>query len=211
VIRSIAIYKYRFVKLLLDFNLATVGIYGTKEIANIPIGKGRIRIPRNSIVVLMLSAIAIAPFSVFGGLLIYKPFTGEIADIDSFYLSDQDIETIRAIIPEGSTVLTDLKTGNVLPFWCSIYPIALDRGHLLNWEETNQIEREADVNKALELNTEENEILAIMNKYNARFVLINKGNLDLSYKNQLLIEKLNNFGSFTLTIETEGIAIFILN
>jgi len=209
VIRGIAIYKYRFVKLLLDFNLATIGIYGIKEIANISVGKGRIRLPKNAITVLMLSAIAIAPLSVFGGLLIYKPFTGEIADIDSFYLSDQDIETIRAIIPEGSIVLTDLKTGNVLPFWCSVYPIAVDRGHLLNWEDTNQIEREEDVKKALGLNTEENEILAIMNKYNARFVLINKGNVELMQENQLLMEKLKDAESFNLIIETEGISIFI--
>lgn len=210
VFRGIAIYKYRFVKLLLDFNLATIGIYGIKEIADISVGKGRIRLPKNTIIVLMLSAIAVAPLSVFGGLLIYKPFTGEIADIDSFYLSDHDIETIRSIIPEGSIVLTDLKTGNVLPFWCSVYPIALDRGHLLNWEDTNQIEREKDVKKALGLNTEENEILAIMNKYNARFVLINKGNVELLQENQLLMEKLKDFESFKLTIETEGIAIFIL-
>ncbi len=158
----------------------------------------------------MLSAIAIAPISVFGGLVIYKPFTGEIADIDSFYLSDQDIETIRAIIPEGSIVLTDLKTGNVLPFWCSIYPIALDRGHLLNWEDTDQIERERDVNKALELSTEENEILAIMDKYNAQYVLINKGNIELIQKNQVLMEKLKDFLYFKLIIETQGIAIFVL-
>jgi len=210
VIRGIAIYKYRFVKLLLDFNLATIGIYGIKEITNISVGTGRIRLPKNAITVLVLSAIAIAPLSVFGGLLIYKPFTGDIADIDSFYLSGQDIETIRAIIPEGNIVLTDLKTGNILPFWCSVYPIALDRGHLLNWEDTNQIEREGDVKKALELNTEENEILAIMNKYNARFVLINKGNVELMQENPLLIEKLKEFESFNLTIETEGIAIFIL-
>jgi len=210
VIRGIAIYKYRFVKLLLDFNLATIGIYGIKEIINISVGTGRIRLPKNAITVLVLSAIAIAPLSVFGGLLIYKPFTGDIADIDSFYLSGQDIETIRAIIPEGNIVLTDLKTGNILPFWCSVYPIALDRGHLLNWEDTNQIEREGDVKKALELNTEENEILAIMNKYNARFVLINKGNVELMQENPLLIEKLKEFESFNLTIETEGIAIFIL-
>jgi len=210
VIRGIAIYKYRFVKLLLDFNLATIGIYGIKEITNISVGTGRIRLPKNAITVLVLSAIAIAPLSVFGGLLIYKPFTGDIADIDSFYLSGQDIETIRAIIPEGNIVLTDLKTGNILPFWCSVYPIALDRGHLLNWEDTNQIEREGDVKKALELNTEENEILAIMNKYNTRFVLINKGNVELMQENPLLIEKLKEFESFNLTIETEGIAIFIL-
>ncbi|MHA2062162.1 MAG: hypothetical protein ACW963_07735, partial [Candidatus Sifarchaeia archaeon] len=140
----------------------------------------------------------------------YKPFTGEITDIDSFYLSEHDLETIRAKIPEGSIVLTDLKTGNVLPFWCSVYPIALDRGHLLNWEDINQIEREEDVKKALDLNTEENEILAIMNKYNARFVLINKGNVELLQENQLLMEKLKDFESFKLTIETEGIAIFIL-
>lgn len=209
VIRGIAIYKYRFVKLLLDFNLATIGIYGIKEIANISVGVDRIRLPKNAITVLMLSAIAIAPLSVFGGLLIYKPFTGEISDIGSFYLSDQDIETIRVMIPEGSIVLTDLKTGNILPFWCSVYPIALDRGHLLNWEDTNQIEREDDVKKALGLSTEENEILAIMNKYNAQFVLINKGNVELMQENQLLVEKLNDAKSFNLVIETEGIAIFI--
>ncbi len=209
VIRGFAIYKYRFVKLLLDFNVATIGIYGIKEIATISVGTGRIRLPKNAITVLILSAVAIGPLSVFGGLLIYKPFTGEIVDIDSFYLSDQDIETIRAIIPEGNIVLTDLKTGNILPFWCSVYPIALDRGHLLNWEDTNQIEREEDVKKALELNTEENEILAIMNKYNARFVLINKGNVELLQENPLLMEKLKDFESFNLIIETEGIAIFI--
>ncbi|MFX1465104.1 MAG: hypothetical protein ACFFA5_01340 [Promethearchaeota archaeon] len=209
VIRGFAIYKYRFVKLLLDFNLATIGIYGIKEIANISVRTGLIRLPKNAITVLILSAIAIAPLSVFGGLLIYKPFTGEIADTDSFYLSDQDIETIQSIIPEGSIVLTDLKTGNILPFWCSVYPIALDRGHLLNWEDTNQIERERDVKKAFELNTEENEILAIMNKYNARFVLVNKGNVELMQDNQLLMEKLKDAESFNLVIETEGIAIFI--
>jgi len=209
VIRGIAIYKYRFVKLLLDFNLATIGIYGIKEITNISVGTDRIRLPKNAITVLMLSAIAIAPLSVFGGLLIYKPFTGEISDIDSFYLSDQDIETIRVMIPEGSIVLTDLKTGNTLPFWCSVYPIALDRGHLLNWEDTNQIEREEDVKKAFGLTTEENEIIAIMNKYNARFVLINKGNMELMQENQLLMEKLNDAEPFNLVIETEGIAIFI--
>ncbi|MFX1519940.1 MAG: glycosyltransferase family 39 protein [Promethearchaeota archaeon] len=210
-VRGFIIYKYRFVKLLLDFNLATAGIYGIKEIANISIGRSHIRLPKNAIPALVLSVIAIAPISVFGGLLVYKPFTGEIVEIDTFYISTHDLETIRETIPNQRIVLTDITTANILPYWCDVYPIAVDRGHLLNWEDTRQIERENDVKKALELDTEENEILAIMNKYNAQFVIINKGNLELLHENQILLEKFKNFEHFTLIIETEGIAIFVLN
>jgi len=210
VVRGLVIYKYRFVKLLLDFNLATVGIYGIKEIANISLGE-RIKLPKNTITVLVLSAIVIVPISVFGGLLIYKPFTGDITEIDAFQISAQDLETIRETIPNYSIVLTDLTTANILPYWCDVYPIAVDRGHLLNWEDTKQMERENDVKKALQLNTEENEILAIMNKYTAQFVIINKGNLELLQENQVLIENFKDFEHFELITETEGITIFILN
>ncbi len=209
-VRGLVIYKYRFVKLLLDFNLATAGIYGIKEIANMSLGE-RVKLPKNTITVLVLSAIVIAPISVFGGLLIYKPFTGDITEIEAFQISSQDLETIRETIPQHRIVLTDLTTANILPYWCDVYPIAVDRGHLLNWEDTRQIERENDVNKALGLDTEENEILTILNKYNAQFVIINKGNLELLQENQVLMEKFKDFEHFNLIVETDGIAIFIVN